>query len=492
MTTLGERVADALRRHTGPAIEFGDAWTSWSEISTFADQLDALTVAGGADATVAFVPRNRPSSLAALLALLRQGRTIRMSYAFQSPAGIVRDVLRGASAFAVLDSMDVTEEVTAPLRAAGIGLIAIDTLAAPVLVLPAALGAATGPAPDEAEIEILTSGTTGPPKPFAATHAMIADHIVGRSALAAVAPAAVSALPPALLFFPIGNISGIYSTLPPLLHGQRVVLLERFSVQAWRDYVVTYRPPQAGMPAACVRMVLDADIPKEDLASLKGLGTGAAPLDPAVHHAFEDKYGIPILLSYGATEFGGPVAAMTPALHGRWGREKFGSVGQAIGGARLRVVEPGTGAPLPPGAEGLLQVVSPRMGPDWITTSDLAVIDADGFLFHRGRADGAIMRGGFKLLPETIEQALRLHPAIADAAVAALPDRRLGEVPGALVQVRTGYEAPGGASLATHLRGHLPATHIPVFWGFCADLPRTASHKTDRVAVKRLLQGIAG
>lgn len=55
------------------------------------------------------------------------------------------------------------------------------------------------------------------------------------------------------------------------------------------------------------------------------------------------------------------------------------------------------------GQEGLLEVISPRIGPDWIRTSDIGLIDADGFLFHRGRADGAIMRGGFKLLPETID-----------------------------------------------------------------------------------------
>jgi acyl-coenzyme A synthetase/AMP-(fatty) acid ligase len=62
-------------------------------------------------------------------------------------------------------------------------------------------------------------------------------------------------------------------------------------------------------------MDLDAGIPPSDLACIRRLGTGAAPLDPTVHRAFEERYGIPILLSYGATEFGGPVAAMTEQLH---------------------------------------------------------------------------------------------------------------------------------------------------------------------------------
>ena len=50
-----------------------------------------------------------------------------------------------------------------------------------------------------------------------------------------------------------GNISGLYSTLPMLIRGQRVVLLERFSIPAWRDYVVRYRPVHSGLPPSCVK-----------------------------------------------------------------------------------------------------------------------------------------------------------------------------------------------------------------------------------------------
>jgi acyl-coenzyme A synthetase/AMP-(fatty) acid ligase len=106
-------------------------------------------------------------------------------------------------------------------------------------------------------------------------------------------------------------------------------------------------------------MVLDADIPAEDLSSIRFVSTGAAPVDPTAHRAFEDRYGIPILLSYGATEFAGPVAAMTAELYSDWGKKKFGSVGRALPGAQLRVLDPGTGEVLPPGREGILEVISP-------------------------------------------------------------------------------------------------------------------------------------
>jgi acyl-coenzyme A synthetase/AMP-(fatty) acid ligase len=337
-------------------------------------------------------------------------------------------------------------------------------------------------------IEILTSGTTGAPKPFALTFDVIARHMIGAGVAAGGSGQDLSDQPPTLLFFPLSNISGIYSTLPALLKGQRAVLLERFNIPGWHDHLMRYRPEASGMPPAGVQMLLDANIPRDDLSCIRRFGTGAAPLDPAVQHAFEERYGIPILLSYGATEFGGPVAAMTLDLHAEWGRKKFGSVGRAMPGAQLRVVDPQTGEPLPPDEEGILEVISPRIGPTWIRTSDVAVIDADGFLFHRGRADGAIMRGGFKVLPETIERALRLHPAVAAVAVVGIAHERLGQVPAVAMEVRTSSPVPTTEELESYLRDHVASTHIPVAWRVVESLPRNASFKIDRPAVRRLFE----
>ena len=257
-------------------------------------------------------------------------------------------------------------------------------------------------------------------------------------------------------------------------------------MRAWHDYVLRYRPTAFGLPPAGVQMLLDADIPKADLASIRVLSTGAAPLDPTVQRAFEERYGIPVLLSYGATEFVGPVTAMTADLHAQWGASKFGSVGRALPGAQLRITDPETGAALPPGREGIVEVISPRVGPEWIRTSDLGMIDEDGFLFHRGRADGAIVRGGFKLMPESIEHALLKHAAISAAAVVGVPDPRLTQIPGAAIKIRPGVAQPTVADLEKHLRDHVPATHIPVLWRFVESLPTTPSFKVDRPAVRRL------
>jgi long-chain acyl-CoA synthetase len=339
-------------------------------------------------------------------------------------------------------------------------------------------------------IELLTSGTTGPPKRFAIGFDLIARHFVGSSLTqsSAAPPGGSAEQPPFLLFMPLGNISGVYTTIPVMLRGQRAVLLERFTVGAWHQHVLRYRPQISGLPPAGVQMVLDADIPRADLASIRSLGTGAAPLDPTTHRAFEERYAIPILLSYGATEFAGPVTAMTADLHATWGRQKFGSVGRPIAGAELRVIDPDTGQILVAGQEGILEVKVPRMGTEWIRTSDIAAIDEDGFMFHRGRADGAIVRGGFKILPETIERALLLHDAVSAAAVLGVPDQRLGQVPAAVVQLKPGIERLDAADLEAHLRGHVYATHIPTAWRIVEELPRTPSLKIDRPAVRRLFE----
>lgn len=493
--SLAEMIERALARDADrPAIEFEGRWHNWGELRRQASRLNELLVASGigADSPVAFVPRNRPSSVAALLGLLAAGRTVRMIYAFQSAEAIAREIVRLEPAAVIIDSADLAEPITETLTTEGIaGIVLGDgTIEAIAGAEMAGTQAATRQGPDEPLIEILTSGTTGPPKQFPIRHRMIAENMVGTAALEPQAQEAAEALPPYLLYFPLGNISGIYSTIPTLIRGQRACLLDRFSIAAWLDYVLRHRPAHSGIPPSTMRALLDAKIPSADLGSIKAMGVGAAPLDPELQREFEDRYGIPILLSYGATEFGGPVCAWSVELHAEWGRAKLGSVGRPILGAQLRVVDPESGAQLGAGIEGQLEVVSPRISEKWITTSDIGMIDSDGFLFLRGRADGAIMRGGFKILPETIERALLQHEAVAEAAVVDVPDSRLGQVPGVAIVVKPGSGKTDQKMLEIHLRNRLPATHIPVHWHFCDALPCNASMKIDRSAIRRIFNDL--
>ena len=269
--------------------------------------------------------------------------------------------------------------------------------------------------------------------------------------------------------------------------GRYMTLLERFNVPEWVEAVRRHRPSYVSGPPAVAQMVLDAGVDPEDLASVHYFYGGSAPISAELKARLLARYGITTLWAYGATEFCGTIISWTLALHQQYGEAKPDSMGRPLPGITVRVVDTETGAPLPIGAQGYLEARVPVLGDEWIRTTDLAMIDEDGFVYHRGRGDGAILRGGFKILPETVADALRLHPAVFDAAVVGLTDARLGQTPGAAVQLRNGVAAVSPEALERHLRAHLAAPYIPTVIRVVDALPRTPSLKVDQGAVRALL-----
>jgi long-chain acyl-CoA synthetase len=210
-----------------------------------------------------------------------------------------------------------------------------------------------------------------------------------------------------------------------------------------------------------------------------------APLSADDADAFTEKFGIPVLTSYAATEFGGGVASWTLADHQKYWHARRGSAGRANPGARLRVVDDG-GTPLGPDQVGILEVKPGQFGPsaDWIRTTDLARIDADGFLWVLGRTDQAIIRGGFKVMPDDVRTALESHPAVAGASVVGRCDDRLGETPVAMVELREPGSL-GADALVEYLRTRLARYEIPTEIAIVDAIPRTPSGKPDLSAVRR-------
>lgn len=96
------------------------------------------------------------------------------------------------------------------------------------------------------------------------------------------------------------------------------------------------------------------------------------------------------------------------------------------------------------------------------------------------------MRGGFNILPETIESALLLHPLITAAAVVGIVDTCVKEVPAAVICPARHCPNPDFADVEAHLRRHLFATQIPSFWAILRELPRTPSLKVGRIVIKAL------
>lgn len=464
---LGDSTADL-------AIDFEGQAFSRAEFNAKALALQSQLISrvGGGGSTIALIAHNHPDCIAAFVAALSHELNVRMVFPFQSSAAIAREIRDIDCEALVAMSSALDAEVLAACRESGKAAICIDEPGRSEGECRAGIERC-----DELYIEILTSGTTGKPKPFRISQEMVASDMVAK---------AVTSQQPVLLYFPIGNISGLYTTLPAVLNRMHIVLLERFSLAGWLQFVERYRPSLSGLPPAAIKTLLDADIPKSSLSSIKYMGVGAAPLSPEIQQEFERKYGIPILVSYGATEFGGPVTRLTPEIHRAFSGKKAGNVGQAMPGVQLRVVHPDTGESLAINEIGLLEVISPRVGSEWIRTSDLARIDEDGFLFLAGRADGAIIRGGFKVLPETIESVLTSHPGVSEAAVVGIPEPRLGQVPAAVIVPERG-ENLNAELLESYARERLLKTHIPARWCFVEELPRTKlSYKVDQGALREL------
>ena len=158
-----------------------------------------------------------------------------------------------------------------------------------------------------------------------------------------------------------------------------------------------------------------------------------------------DRFGVIVLNGYGQAEIG-EVIGWT-AEDARTYPEKLGAAGRPHPGVDVKVVDE-EGRPLGPGVTGQLLVRPPRMaagyaGGDslddridddgYVRTGDYATVDEDGFVWIEGRTSDLIIRGGNKVFPDQVEEVLLLLPGIREAAVAGVPDDRLGEVPVAFV-----------------------------------------------------------
>ncbi|MCE2391554.1 MAG: long-chain fatty acid--CoA ligase [Proteobacteria bacterium] len=483
---------------SAPAVEFEGRWHSWGELAELGTALDAeLTRAGiGSNAAVGVLLRNGPGTVGALLGLLATQRcvvTLNPIQGAERLAGEVRrlrlpalvgaarewriDPLRSAAAEAGSLGLELTGDSGDPLRR----VAGLDEPGA---------GPHHDPMPGVA-VEMLTSGTTGPPKRIALLYASLDQSITGalhyerRDASAPLALRSGTAIVNA----PLVHVSGLWRSLLNLAQGRKIVLMERFRLDAWLEIVRRHRPRTASLVPAALKMVLDANVDPADLSSLKAIVCGTAPLPLERQIEFQKLYGIPVLVSYGATEFAGGVAGWTLPDHREWWERKQGSAGRAHPGTQLRVVDPESFQPLPAGETGLLEVRSSQLGSDeWVRTTDVATLDADEFLWIHGRSDAAILRGGFKIEPAEVAEAIERHPAVREVSVVGLPDERLGQVPVAAVVLDPAAAPVAPESLLEFARERLAGYQVPTRLRIVSALPRTPSLKVSQPEVRALFE----
>ena len=423
MNELSRRINQVLDLdHDAPAFEFEGEWHTWGELRKVADQVAAEIEPGE---RVPLILRNHPVQLTRLIGLLACGACV--------------VALRGG--------VDERQGVS-PGYAVAEGVA----------------------------VEMLTSGTTGPPKHVPLTYDTFLRVLLGAKYYERNQDTEVKLRSGVVIVnAPLAHLSGLFRVLQCVFEGRSFCLLEKFEIDTWVDAVRRHRPKTVSLVPAALRMVLDAGIDPADLASVKSVISGTAPLSPDDADAFQARYGIPVLTSYAATEFGGGVAGWNLADHERWWKEKRGSVGRAHPGCELRV------------ADGVLEVKARQLGTDdWVRTTDLARIDDDGFVFILGRADQAIIRGGFKVLPDTVKEALEADPRVRGAAVVGKDDQRLGAVPVAAVELRAGVADVTADDLLADAAKTLARYELPVELRIVDELPRTPSGKVELAAVKAM------
>ena len=480
---LSRRIADVLSlQPDAPAIEFEGQWHSWRQVSDVSRRIGALTQPG---AEVGMLLRNRPAHVAGLLGVLRTGGCVVVINPSRGDDRIRAD-LSALRLPLVVGEPDDVAQLVAP--SAGTTVVSISDLESQPLVSPDERAAAGRPG---VAVRMLTSGTTGPPKRIDLTYDMLARSVMGAEPEQSPPPSQLrlGVNHTAIVSSPLVHIGGVFRVLQCVIEARSFALLERFDLDRWADAVRRHRPRAVSLVPAALRMVLHSDLTRDDLAGIRAVTSGTAPLSAEDADAFTAKYGIPVLTSYAATEFGGGVAAWTLADYQKYWHTKRGSVGRATLGAQLRVVDD-DGTPLGPDRTGLLEVKPGQLpaSADWMRTTDMARIDPDGFLWILGRTDQAIIRGGFKVMPDDVRVALENHPAVAGAAVVGRPDERLGGTPVAMVELRDGKTADTG-ELAEFLTTRLARYEIPTEIAIVTSIPRTPSGKPDLSAVAQFFAG---
>jgi len=350
----------------------------------------------------------------------------------------------------------------------------------------------------DAALLMYTSGTTGKPKGCLLAHGNCvaggeftssAHHLGGDDRV--------------LCALPLYHINGqIVTAVAPLVHGGSVVMPNRFSASAYWPLVSKYRCTWINVVPTIIAYLLNGPDPRElglSIEQVRFCRSASAPLPPEQHRAFEARFGIGIIETFGMTETAAP--CFTNPYEPQ--KRKVGSPGTAYGN-EAKIIDPATGATLPPGQPGEIMVrgdnvmkgyykdpvntASTIEADGWLHSGDLGYLDDDGFLFVTGRIKELIIKGGENIAPREIDEALLKHPAVLEAAAVGIPDAHYGQEIMAAVVLK-----PGSACTPQELIGFceqdLGRYKTPKLIRLVDELPKGPSGKVQRLKLLELQGG---
>ena len=348
--------------------------------------------------------------------------------------------------------------------------------------------------PDDPAALLFSGGTTGIPKAVEHTHRGLAFSV--RSMAHIFAPRTEGDV--FLAIAPYSHVYGLLAgVLLPLYGLGETVIPGRFQPEHIVELIMRHRVTffGGGPPAIYAAVLAASNLHGSDLSSLRICPAGGAPFPVELLDRWRRATGLEIQEGYGMSEIA-PISGPTEESG-----IKRGSVGKPVPGCEVQVVDLDDGVRvLPQGERGELRVCGPHMMVGYrnlpeetaqtildgfIYTGDIGYIDGNGFVFITDRKKDVVFVKGFNVFPREVEEVIYTHPKVGMAGVVGAPDVRSGgERVIAFVVPRTGetvHETEIFALCASRLAGYKCPAELHVV----GQLPMTAAHKLDRIALRR-------
>ncbi|MFM0006246.1 acyl-CoA synthetase [Paraburkholderia dipogonis] len=269
-----------------------------------------------------------------------------------------------------------------------------------------------------------------------------------------------------------------HGTLAPLALGATIgAYAGKFSAERLLKALQEHRFVNMSAAATHYRMIRNSGAVDQYSYALEKLSFTGEPIDSDTMEFVQEAFGCPVCSMYGTTEIGVilvsyPGASDFPV--------KAGSLGKAVPGVLVEVHD-AEERPCAPDVTGELAV---RRGGKWVPTKDLGRIDADGYFYHRGRADDVIISAGWTISAVEIEDAVLKHPDVREAAAIGVPDPLRGQIVKAFVVTERPGDEIFTKEIQESVRERLSQHEYPRVIEYVIELPRNPAGKVNRKALR--------
>jgi fatty-acyl-CoA synthase len=347
-----------------------------------------------------------------------------------------------------------------------------------------------------------TSGTTGDPKGVVYSHRSTFLHSLAFVGLASLTPN-----DRVLTIVPMFHVNAWGMPFAAFMAGSDLLMPSRFLQAEPLSRFMAAEPPtmSAGVPTVWNDLLRFAETNPIDFSTLRNVIVGGSAVPASLIEGFRTRHGVQITQAWGMTETS-PIGAVSFPPRNTKADDELGyrtRTGRPIAGVQIRIVDDeGRALPHDGHAVGELEAIGPWVtssyhgvddeekfhndnGRRWLRTGDVGSIDSEGYVQITDRAKDVIKSGGEWISSVELENALMGHPAVAEAAVVAIPDAKWDERPLACIVKKDGAEVTF-EELATYVSGFVAKWWIPEQWTFIDEVPKTSTLKFDKKVLRAL------